>query len=107
MGACAITTTGFPIRRELTAQLLGFDGVVENSYGAIGAADYLTSSCATLSVTMISVGRFVQDLLLWSTQEFGYLRLPESVVQISSIMPQKRNPVALEHSRVLSSLSSM
>jgi argininosuccinate lyase len=107
MGACAITTTGFPIRRELTAQLLGFDGVVENSYGAIAAADYLTNSCATLSVAMISVGRFVQDLLLWSTQEFGYLRLPESFVQISSIMPQKRNPVALEHARVLSSRASM
>jgi len=107
MGACAITTTGFPIRRELTAELLGFDGLAVNSYGAIAAADYLTNSCATLAVAMISVGRFLQDLLLWSTQEFGYIRLPDAFVQISSIMPQKRNPVALEHARVLSSRASM
>jgi argininosuccinate lyase len=107
MGACAITTTGFPIRRELTADLLGFDGLVVNSYGAIAAVDYLTTACATLSIAMISVGRFLQDLLLWSTQEFGYLRLPDAFVQISSIMPQKRNPVALEHARVLSSRASM
>src|SRR5258708_28923714 len=93
-------------RREVTAKSLGFDGIVENSYGAIAAADYLTTSCATLSITMISVGRFLQDLLLWSTQEFGYLRLPDAFVQISSIMPQKRNPVALEHGRVLSSRAS-
>jgi argininosuccinate lyase len=103
MGACAITTTGFPVRRDLTAELLGFDGLVENSYGAIGACDYFTASCAALSVAMINLGRFLQDLLLWSTQEFGYLRLPDAFVQISSIMPQKRNPVALEHGRVLAS----
>jgi argininosuccinate lyase len=103
LGACAITTTGFPIRREMTAELLGFDGLVENSYGAIAAVDYLTGACAALAVSMVSLGRFLQDLLLWSTQEFGYLRLPDAYVQISSIMPQKRNPVALEHARVLAS----
>jgi argininosuccinate lyase len=103
MGACAITTTGFPIRRERTAELLGFDGLVENSYGAIAACDYFTASCAALSVAMINVGRFLQDLLLWSTQEFGFIRLPDAFVQCSSIMPQKRNPVALEHCRILAS----
>ena len=103
MGACAITTTGFPIRRDLTSTLLGFEGLVENSYGAIGAVDYLAGACSALAVAMLSLGRFLQDLLLWSTQEFGYLRLPDAYVQISSIMPQKRNPVALEHARVLSS----
>jgi argininosuccinate lyase len=103
MGACAITTTGFPIRRARTAELLGFDGLVENSYGAIAACDYFTASCAALSVTMINVGRFLQDLLLWSTQEFGFIRLPDAFVQCSSIMPQKRNPVALEHCRILAS----
>ena len=105
MGAGAITTTGFPIGRERTAELLGFDGLIENSYGAIGAIDYLTESCAALSVAMINLGRFVQDLLLWSMQEFGYLRLPEAFVQISSIMPQKRNPVAIEHVRIIASLA--
>ena len=103
MGSGAITTTGFPIRRERTAELLGFEGLIENSYGAIGAIDYLTESSAALSVAMINLGRFVQDLLLWSMQEFGYLRLPDAFVQISSIMPQKRNPVAIEHVRIMAS----
>jgi argininosuccinate lyase len=103
LGACAITTTGFPIDRHFTEKLLGFEGLQVNSYGAIAAVDYLTESCSVLAVTMVSLGRFVQDLLLWSTVEFSYLRLSDAYVQISSIMPQKRNPVPLEHVRVLAS----
>ena len=52
-------------------------------------------------MTLVGTGRFVQDMLLWCTSEVGYLRLPDDLVQISSIMPQKRNPVALEHARAL------
>ncbi len=52
---------------------------------------------------MVSLGKVAQDLLLWSTQEFGFLRLADAFVQSSSIMPQKRNPVALEHTRILAS----
>ncbi len=103
LGACAITTTGFPIDRYHTAALLGFDSLQMNSYGAIAAADYVTESCSVLSVCMLNLGRFAQDLLQWSGVEFGYLRLSDGYVQISSIMPQKRNPVALEHVRILSS----
>ncbi len=103
LGACALTTTGFPIDRHYTADLLGFDGLAENSFAAVAGADYLTGACAAVAVTAVNVGRFLQDLLLWSTPEFGYLRLPDAYVQISSIMPQKRNPVALEHARVLAS----
>ena len=103
LGACAITTTGFPIDREYTAQLLGFDGVQLNSYGAIAAVDYLTESAAAVAVAMIDLGRLVQDLLLWCSAEFGFLRLDDAFVQVSSIMTQKRNPVALEHTRVLAS----
>jgi argininosuccinate lyase len=103
LGACAITTTGFPIDRHFTEQLLGFEGLQINSYGAIAAVDYLTESCSVLAVCMVNLGRFAQDLLLWSTAEFNYLRLSDAYVQISSIMPQKRNPVPLEHVRVLAS----
>ena len=103
LGACAITTTGFPIDRYYTAELLGFEGLQLNSYGAIASVDYMTEACSALMVSMVNLGRFAQDLLLWSTAEFGYLTLSDAYVQISSIMPQKRNPVALEHVRVLAS----
>jgi argininosuccinate lyase len=103
LGACAITTTGFAIDREYTAQLLGFEGLQVNSYGAIAAVDYVAESCSAVATAMLSLGRFAQDLLLWSTAEFGYVRLSDGYVQISSIMPQKRNPVPLEHVRILAS----
>jgi argininosuccinate lyase len=103
MGACAITTTGFPIDREWTAELLGFEGLQLNSYGAIAATDYLTETAGAVATAMINLGKVAQDLLLWSTAEFGYVRLSDAWVQISSIMPQKRNPVPLEHMRVLAS----
>jgi argininosuccinate lyase len=103
LGACAITTTGFPIDRQFTEKMLGFDGLQVNSYGAIAAVDYVAESCGVVATAMLSLGRFTQDLLLWSTVEFGYVRLSDGYVQISSIMPQKRNPVPFEHVRVLAS----
>ena len=103
MGACAITTTAFPIDRERTAHLLGFDGLQLNSYGAIAAVDYILESAGAVATAMVNLGRFTQDLLLWGMREFRFLRLPEGFVQPSSIMPQKRNPVALEHTRILAS----
>lgn len=103
LGACAITTTGFPIDRKMTTTLLGFEGLAENSYGAIGGIDYLMETISALATAMISLGKFVQDLLLWATQEFSFIRLSDAYVQTSSIMPQKRNPVALEHARIITS----
>ena len=103
LGACAITGTGFPIDRQLTSDLLGFDEPTGNTYGSIATVDYLLESVTATQVMLAGIGRFVQDLLLWSTQEFGYLRLADGLVQGSSIMPQKRNPVALEHARSITS----
>src|SRR5437899_3010879 len=91
LGACAITTTGFPIHREYTARLLGFDGLQENSYGAIAATDYVCEAATSIAVLMVSLSKLVQDLLLWCTEEFHFLRLSDAYVQTSSIMPQKRN----------------
>ena len=103
LGACAITGTGFPIDRHRTSVLLGFDGPTGNTYGSIATIDYLLEAMGALAVMLVGTGRFVQDLMLWCTAEFGYLRLSDGYVQCSSIMPQKRNPVALEHARALGS----
>jgi argininosuccinate lyase len=103
LGACAITGTGFPIDRERTSALLGFDGPTTNTYGSIATVDYLLESVSATSVLIVGLGRVMQDFLLWCTMEFGYLRLSDGFVQGSSIMPQKRNPVALEHARAIGS----
>ena len=103
LGACAITGTGFPIDRGRTSELLGFGGATGNTYGSIATVDYLLEGVSAVAVMLAGLGRIVQDLLLWCTREFGYLRLGDEFVQCSSIMPQKRNPVALEHARAISS----
>jgi argininosuccinate lyase len=103
LGACAITGTGFPIDRELTSRLLGFGGPTGNTYGSIATVDYLLQNVTASAILLAGLGRVVQDLLLWCTAEFAYMRLGDGFVQGSSIMPQKRNPVALEHARAISS----
>jgi argininosuccinate lyase len=103
LGACAITGTGFPIDRYLTSELLGFCGPTVNTYGSIATVDYLLESTSAAAVLLAGLGRFIQDLLLWSTAEFHYVRFGDGFVQSSSIMPQKRNPVAIEHARAIAS----
>jgi argininosuccinate lyase len=103
LGACAITGTGFPIDRHKTSALLGFSAPTGNTYGSIATVDYLLESVSATAVLLVGLGRVLQDFLLWCTMEFGYLRLGEGFVQSSSIMPQKRNPVALEHARAIGS----
>ena len=99
LGAAAFTTTGFSIDRELTARLLGFAGLVENGYDAVGASDHLLEATGALVTAASSLSRFVHDLLIWARAEVGAIRIGDEFVQISSIMPQKRNPVVLEHVR--------
>lgn len=106
MGAAAITTTGFPIDRPRMAELLGFARVQENAYGCIAAADGTTGVYAALKVMFLNVGRFVQDLNQWAAFEVGQLHVPDAFVQRSSIMPQKRNPVPIEHLRTMCSLGA-
>lgn len=103
LGACAITGTGFDIDRHLTSDLLGFLGPTGNTYGSIATVDYLLQNVSAAAVALTGFGRFVQDLLQWCTMEFGYLRLADGYVQPSSIMPQKRNPVSVEHARSITS----
>ena len=99
LGAAALTTTGFAIDRAYTAELLGFSGLVENSYDAVAAADHVGELAGCHAVLATSLSRFVYDLLAWASSEIDAVRLAPEFIQISSIMPQKRNPVALEHIR--------
>ncbi|MDE2951130.1 MAG: argininosuccinate lyase [Chloroflexota bacterium] len=99
LGAAALTGTGFPIDRSLSAKLLGFDSVQLSTYASIGAADNLTDVANALSSLGVNLSRFTHDMLFWATAESGAIRIDDSFIQISSIMPQKRNPVALEHLR--------
>ncbi|MCK9524376.1 MAG: argininosuccinate lyase [Limnochordia bacterium] len=104
MGAAAITTTGFSIDRHRVADLLGFREPQENSYGCIAAVDYLTQVYSALKILFISLGRVTQDLGYWTGFEVAHLYVPNEFVQISSIMPQKRNPVPIEHLRIMASI---
>ena len=99
LGAAALTGTAFPIDRRQLADLLGFDRVQLSTYDSIGASDNLTDVASALATLSVNLSRFTRDLLFWATQESGAIRIHDSFLQISSIMPQKRNPVVLEHLR--------
>jgi argininosuccinate lyase len=103
MGAAAITTSGFPIDRQRVAELLGFSAPLRNSYGCIAAVDYVTATYGAIELMFLHLGRPIQDLQFWTSFEVGQVHVPNALVQISSIMPQKRNPVPIEHLRHLAS----
>ncbi|MCB0060715.1 MAG: argininosuccinate lyase [Caldilineaceae bacterium] len=99
LGAAAFTGTGFPIDRQRLAELLGFDTVITSTHHSIGAGDHLTDIGFGVQSLAIGLSRVTKDLLFLATQEAGALHIDDSFIQISSIMPQKRNPVVLEHLR--------
>jgi argininosuccinate lyase len=99
LGAAAFASTGFKIDRERTCQLLGFDGLVENSMDAVSTRDFILEVLADLSILMINLSRLAEELVLWSTSEFGYLELDNLYASTSSIMPQKKNPDTAELAR--------
>lgn len=101
MGAAALTTTGFNISRERMQELLAFDDIIENAWDAVAGADYIAEAASVVQLAALNLGRTSQDFLLWATQEFNAFKLASPYVQISSIMPQKRNPVSIEHTRSL------
>jgi argininosuccinate lyase len=99
LGAAAFASTGFPIDRQRTCQLLGFDGLVENSMDAVSTRDFIMEVLADLSILMVNLSRLSEELILWSTSEFGYLELDNLFASTSSIMPQKKNPDTAELAR--------
>lgn len=99
LGAAAFTGTGFPIDRQRLAELLGFAEVITSTHYSIGAGDHLTDIGFAVQSLAVGLSRVTKDLLFLATQEAGALHIDDSFIQISSIMPQKRNPVVLEHLR--------
>jgi argininosuccinate lyase len=96
MGAGALATTSFPINRERVAALLGFSGIVENSIDAVGSRDFILETTAVLTIIAVNLSRLAEDLIVWSSPDFGVIELPDGFTSTSSIMPQKKNPEVLE-----------
>ena len=92
MGAGALATTSFPISRERVADLLGFDGLVENSIDAVGSRDFILETIGALTLTAVNLSQIAEDLIVWSSPGFGNIELPDEFASTSSIMPQKKNP---------------
>ena len=96
LGAGALATTSFPINRKTTAELLGFDAVLENSIDAVGSRDFILETQSALTLLALNLSRLAEDLIIWSSPEFGTVELPDEFTSTSSIMPQKKNPEVLE-----------
>ena len=96
LGSGALATKSFPLNRKRTAQLLGFKAVLENSIDAVGSRDFILETQAALTLLAVSLSRLAEDLIIWSSQEFGTIELPDEFTSTSSIMPQKKNPEVLE-----------
>ncbi len=99
LGAGALAGTGFPIDRSRTAELLGFDAPARNSLDAVSDRDFAVEFLSAASLIMMHLSRFSEELILWSSQEFGFVTLPDSHTTGSSIMPQKKNADVSELTR--------
>ena len=92
LGAAALAGTTFPIDREYTAELLGFEAICENSLDAVSDRDFAIEFTAAASLLMTHLSRFSEELVLWSSAQFDFIELPDRFCTGSSIMPQKKNP---------------
>jgi argininosuccinate lyase len=92
LGAAALAGTSYPIDRHYTAQLLGFDQPTENSLDSVSDRDFAVEFCAAASLIMTHLSRFSEELVLWTSAQFNFVRLPDRFCTGSSIMPQKKNP---------------
>ena len=92
LGAAALAGTSFPIDREYSARLLGFDAAAGNSLDAVSDRDFVIEFCAAASIIMMHLSRYSEELVLWSSAQFNFIELPDRFCTGSSIMPQKKNP---------------
>jgi len=92
LGAAALAGTSYPLDRDYTAELLGFDAPARNSIDAVSDRDFAIEFCAAAAICMTHLSRMAEELVLWSTAQFNFIRLPDRYCTGSSIMPQKKNP---------------
>jgi argininosuccinate lyase len=92
LGSAALAGTTFPIDREATAAALGFDRPMRNSLDAVSDRDFLLESVSALAICSVHLSRIAEELVLWSSQEFGFVQMSDAFTTGSSIMPQKKNP---------------
>ncbi|MEO7715606.1 MAG: argininosuccinate lyase [Capsulimonas sp.] len=96
LGAGALAGTTFPIDRHFVAEELGFSSVIENSLDAVSDRDFAIETVSAVSILMMHLSRLSEELILWSSPEFGYVEMGDNVTTGSSIMPQKKNPDVAE-----------
>lgn len=99
LGSAAMATTSFPIDRELTTELLGFDGYLENSMDGVSSRDFIAETVFDLTALCTTLSKICEELVLWSTYEFGIVTMADEYSSTSSIMPQKKNPDVAEVAR--------
>jgi argininosuccinate lyase len=99
LGSAALAGTSFPIDRHATAKALGFDKPTDNSLDAVSDRDFVLETLAAASICAVHLSRFAEEVVLWSTPQFGFIKLSDKFTTGSSIMPQKRNPDAAELTR--------
>ncbi|MFO1104330.1 MAG: argininosuccinate lyase [Methylocystis sp.] len=99
LGAAALAGTSFPIDRAMTAQALGFDRPTANSLDSVSDRDFVLETLSAAAICATHLSRFAEELVLWTTPQFGFVALSDKFTTGSSIMPQKRNPDAAELAR--------
>jgi argininosuccinate lyase len=112
LGAAAMAGSPFPIQRQQTSDALGFDRPTANSLDSVAARDFALEALSAASICAIHLSRLAEEIVLWMTPQFGFIRLSDSFTTGSSIMPQKRNPDAAElirakSGRILGALTSL
>jgi argininosuccinate lyase len=99
LGAGPVGGTSIAIDRQMTAKMLGFDDVIENSLDATSTRDFVAEYVAMISILMTNLSRISEDFIIWSTSEFSFIELSDEFTSPSSVMPQKKNPDILELTR--------
>ncbi|MFN4354212.1 argininosuccinate lyase [Parvibaculum sp.] len=112
LGSAALAGTSFPIDRHMTAKALGFDAPTRNSLDAVSDRDFVLETLSAAAIAATHLSRLAEEIVIWSTPGFDFVRLPDSFTTGSSIMPQKRNPDAAElvrakSGRVIGALTSL